>query len=84
MHIQDPEERHWLQDRIEIPHPRAEHDEGIDPAADDKQDKGDHRRGLDFFDDVHGNEELDDVEGDDHHIDEFDAGERRDDVAIGH
>jgi 2-oxoglutarate dehydrogenase E1 component len=29
MHIQDPEERHWLQDRIEIPHPRAEHDEQI-------------------------------------------------------
>src|SRR5579872_5468506 len=29
MHIQDPEERRWLQDRIEIPHPRAEHDEQI-------------------------------------------------------
>jgi 2-oxoglutarate decarboxylase len=29
MHIQDPEERHWLQDRIEIPHARAEHDEQI-------------------------------------------------------
>ncbi len=29
MHIQDPEERHWLQARIEIPHPRAEHDEQI-------------------------------------------------------
>src|SRR4051794_738897 len=29
MHIQDPEERHWLQERIEIPHPRAEHDEQI-------------------------------------------------------
>ena len=27
MHIQDPEERRWLQDRIEVPHPRAEHDE---------------------------------------------------------
>ncbi|HYB45859.1 MAG TPA: 2-oxo acid dehydrogenase subunit E2, partial [Streptosporangiaceae bacterium] len=27
MHIQDPEERRWLQARIEIPHPRAEHDE---------------------------------------------------------
>ena len=29
MHIQDPEERHWLQDRIEVPHARAEHDEQI-------------------------------------------------------
>jgi len=29
MHIQDPEERRWLQDRIEVPHPRAEHDEQI-------------------------------------------------------
>jgi multifunctional 2-oxoglutarate metabolism enzyme len=29
MHIQDPEERRWLQARIEIPHPRAEHDEQI-------------------------------------------------------
>jgi multifunctional 2-oxoglutarate metabolism enzyme len=29
MHIQDPEERLWLQDRIEVPHPRAEHDEQI-------------------------------------------------------
>ena len=27
MHIQDPEERRWLQDRIEVPHARAEHDE---------------------------------------------------------
>ena len=29
MHIQDPEERRWLQDRIEVPHSRAEHDEQI-------------------------------------------------------
>jgi 2-oxoglutarate decarboxylase len=29
MHIQDPEERRWLQARIEVPHPRAEHDEQI-------------------------------------------------------
>jgi 2-oxoglutarate dehydrogenase E1 component len=29
MHIQDPEERRWLQARIEIPHPRADHDEQI-------------------------------------------------------
>src|SRR6266699_1440403 len=29
MHIQDPEERRELQDRIEIPHPRAEHDDQI-------------------------------------------------------
>ena len=29
MHIQDPEERRWLQDRIEVPHARAEHDEQI-------------------------------------------------------
>ncbi len=29
MHIQDPEERHWLQARIEVPHARAEHDEQI-------------------------------------------------------
>ena len=29
MHIQDPEERHWLQERIEVPHARAEHDEQI-------------------------------------------------------
>jgi len=29
MHIQDPEERRWLQDRIEVSHPRAEHDEQI-------------------------------------------------------
>jgi multifunctional 2-oxoglutarate metabolism enzyme len=27
MHIQDPEERRWLQARIEVPHPRADHDE---------------------------------------------------------
>jgi multifunctional 2-oxoglutarate metabolism enzyme len=27
MHIQDPEERRWLQARIEVPHTRAEHDE---------------------------------------------------------
>ena len=27
MHIQDPEERRWLQDRIEVPHAAAEHDE---------------------------------------------------------
>ncbi len=27
MHIQDPEERRWLQARIEVPHPRAGHDE---------------------------------------------------------
>jgi 2-oxoglutarate decarboxylase len=29
MHIQDPEERRWLQQRIEVPHPRASHDEQI-------------------------------------------------------
>jgi 2-oxoglutarate decarboxylase len=29
MHIQDPEERRWLQARIEVPHPRADHDEQI-------------------------------------------------------
>jgi multifunctional 2-oxoglutarate metabolism enzyme len=29
MHIQDPEERRWLQDRIEVPPARAEHDEQI-------------------------------------------------------
>src|SRR6266851_75476 len=29
MHIQDPEERRWLQERIEVPHARAEHDEQI-------------------------------------------------------
>jgi 2-oxoglutarate dehydrogenase E1 component len=29
MHIQDPEERRWMQARIEIPHPRADHDEQI-------------------------------------------------------
>ncbi|HYB17601.1 MAG TPA: multifunctional oxoglutarate decarboxylase/oxoglutarate dehydrogenase thiamine pyrophosphate-binding subunit/dihydrolipoyllysine-residue succinyltransferase subunit [Streptosporangiaceae bacterium] len=29
MHIQDPEERRWLQARIEVPHPRAEHEEQI-------------------------------------------------------
>src|SRR4051794_18595419 len=29
MHIQDPEERYWLPERIEIPHPRAAHDEPI-------------------------------------------------------
>ncbi|MBV9092597.1 MAG: multifunctional oxoglutarate decarboxylase/oxoglutarate dehydrogenase thiamine pyrophosphate-binding subunit/dihydrolipoyllysine-residue succinyltransferase subunit [Streptosporangiaceae bacterium] len=29
MHIQDPEERRWLQERIEVPHPRASHDEQI-------------------------------------------------------
>jgi len=29
MHIQDPEERRWLQARIEVPHPRAVHDEQI-------------------------------------------------------
>jgi multifunctional 2-oxoglutarate metabolism enzyme len=29
MHIQDPEERRWLQARIEVPHARAEHDEQI-------------------------------------------------------
>ncbi len=29
MHIQDPEERRWLQAHIEIPPPRAEHDEQI-------------------------------------------------------
>jgi multifunctional 2-oxoglutarate metabolism enzyme len=29
MHIQDPEERRWLQDRVEVPHARAEHDEQI-------------------------------------------------------
>ena len=29
MHMQDPEERHWLQDRMEVPHARAEHDEQI-------------------------------------------------------
>src|SRR3984893_18242209 len=27
MHIQDPEERRWLQDRIKVPPPRADHDE---------------------------------------------------------
>jgi multifunctional 2-oxoglutarate metabolism enzyme len=29
MHIQDPEERRWLQERIEVPHERAGHDEQI-------------------------------------------------------
>jgi 2-oxoglutarate dehydrogenase E1 component len=29
MHIQDPEERKWLQARIEVPHPKPEHDEQI-------------------------------------------------------
>ena len=29
MHMQDPEERRWLQDRMEVPHARAEHDEQI-------------------------------------------------------
>jgi 2-oxoglutarate dehydrogenase E1 component len=29
MHIQDPEERRWLQERIEVPHGRASHDEQI-------------------------------------------------------
>ena len=29
MHIQDPEERRWLQARIEVPHARAQHDEQI-------------------------------------------------------
>ena len=29
MHIQNPEERAWLQDRMEPPHPRADHDEKI-------------------------------------------------------
>jgi multifunctional 2-oxoglutarate metabolism enzyme len=29
MHIQDPEERKWLQARIEVPHPKADHDEQI-------------------------------------------------------
>jgi 2-oxoglutarate dehydrogenase E1 component len=29
MHIQDPEERRWLQARIEVPHARATHDEQI-------------------------------------------------------
>jgi multifunctional 2-oxoglutarate metabolism enzyme len=29
MHIQDPEERRWLQERIERPHQRADHDEQI-------------------------------------------------------
>ncbi len=29
MHIQDPEERRWLQDRIEVPPARAEHDEQV-------------------------------------------------------
>jgi multifunctional 2-oxoglutarate metabolism enzyme len=29
MHIQDPEERRWLQARIEVPHSRADHDEQI-------------------------------------------------------
>src|SRR5271165_7025293 len=29
MHIQDPEERRWLQARIEVPHPRADHDEQL-------------------------------------------------------
>jgi 2-oxoglutarate decarboxylase len=29
MHIQDPEERKWLQARIEIPHPKPDHDEQI-------------------------------------------------------
>ncbi|HEY1627189.1 MAG TPA: multifunctional oxoglutarate decarboxylase/oxoglutarate dehydrogenase thiamine pyrophosphate-binding subunit/dihydrolipoyllysine-residue succinyltransferase subunit [Streptosporangiaceae bacterium] len=29
MHIQDPEERKWLQSRIEVPHPKPEHDDQI-------------------------------------------------------
>jgi multifunctional 2-oxoglutarate metabolism enzyme len=29
MHIQDPEERHWIQDRVEVPHDRPDHDEQI-------------------------------------------------------
>jgi len=29
MHIQDPEERKWLQARIEVPHPKADHDEQL-------------------------------------------------------
>ncbi len=29
MHMQDPEERHWIQDHVEIPHPKPDHDEQL-------------------------------------------------------